>query len=113
MKAVHNLSTGDFDVYYPVDSVTAITLPIPTGTRFIKQCVFAEDGRTLVCGGDEGTVHVFQLGGEPQRKTLSAEGSVILLPELSLSINRAQCPLCSYSTLKGAFEYLYWLKFSG
>ncbi|KAJ7153752.1 hypothetical protein C8R46DRAFT_1042134 [Mycena filopes] len=54
MKAVHNLSSGNFDVYYPPDSLTPITLSIPR---------------------DKGTLHLFQLGEAPQRKTLSGEES--------------------------------------
>ncbi|KAJ7165162.1 quinon protein alcohol dehydrogenase-like superfamily [Mycena filopes] len=73
MKAVYNLSSGNFDVYQPADSVTPVVLPLPPGTRLIKQCVFAEEGHTLVCGGDDGTIHVFQLGEVSQRRSLSAE----------------------------------------
>ncbi|KAJ7148277.1 hypothetical protein C8R46DRAFT_1044825 [Mycena filopes] len=76
MKAVHNLSSGNFDVYYPPNSPTPITLSIPTETTLIKTCAFTgDDGRTLVCAGDNGTIHVFELGTAPQRKTLSSEGS--------------------------------------
>jgi hypothetical protein len=77
MKAVFNLSSGDFDVYEPADSVTPITLPVPPGTRLIKQCVFAEeDGRTVVCGGDSGTVHIFKLDGVLlQLQSLPAQGT--------------------------------------
>ncbi|KAJ7711805.1 WD40-repeat-containing domain protein [Mycena metata] len=75
-KAVYNLSSGDFDVYHPTNSLTPTTLSIPTGTRLIKQCAFAEDGRTLICGGDNGTVHVFKLGEIVEHKFLSTEGSL-------------------------------------
>ncbi|KAJ7711809.1 hypothetical protein B0H16DRAFT_1480017 [Mycena metata] len=88
MKAVYNLSSSDFDVYKPADSLTPITLAIPTETRLIKQCVFAEDDIALVCGGDDGTAHVFELGEVPLMYSLPPEGPstfyavtiVILLP---------------------------------
>ncbi|KAJ7730564.1 WD40-repeat-containing domain protein [Mycena metata] len=75
MKGVHNLSSGNFDIYKPADSLHPMTLRIPTSDRFIKQCVFAEDGRILVCGGDHGTLHLFQLGESPQRTTLCGEAA--------------------------------------
>ncbi|KAJ7482873.1 hypothetical protein B0H11DRAFT_1914957 [Mycena galericulata] len=75
MKVVYNLSSGDFDVYEPADSLIPFSLSVPTETRLIKQCAFAEeDDRTLVCGGDGGTVHIFNLDETQQLESLPAEG---------------------------------------
>ncbi|KAK7013875.1 hypothetical protein R3P38DRAFT_3206441 [Favolaschia claudopus] len=74
LKAIYNLSTGHFDLYHPADSPTATTLTVPVGKRFIKQCAFAEEGRTLVGAGDNGTLHLFPLDDVPQGKVLLGEG---------------------------------------
>ncbi|KAJ7713916.1 WD40-repeat-containing domain protein [Mycena metata] len=74
IKATYNLSTGNFDIYEPPDSLAPISLMVPTTSRLIKQCVFTEDGRTVVCGGDDGTVNVFRLGERPEMQSLSVEG---------------------------------------
>ncbi|KAJ7175594.1 hypothetical protein C8R46DRAFT_1030634 [Mycena filopes] len=49
IKAVHNLTTGNFDVYDPPDAATPVTtLMIPTDKTSIKQCVFTgESNNTL------------------------------------------------------------------
>ncbi|KAK7013898.1 hypothetical protein R3P38DRAFT_2788157 [Favolaschia claudopus] len=75
MKAVYNLSNGTFDLYRPMDSSAPIESKLGgPGSGFIKLCIFAEEGHTLVCAGDNATVHLFQLGEMVERKSLLGEG---------------------------------------
>ncbi|KAK0222470.1 WD40-repeat-containing domain protein [Armillaria nabsnona] len=67
IMVVHNLNSGRFDIYNPFDTEqpnTSLTISEgnnPSG-HLIKYCSFAEEeSRALVCSGDEGLVHVFQV----------------------------------------------------
>ncbi|KAJ7136507.1 hypothetical protein C8R43DRAFT_1132412 [Mycena crocata] len=64
LKAVHNLSSDRYDLYDPAESLIPLLSVSPTGkTNKIKASSFAENGRTLVCGGDEGHIYAYDLGG--------------------------------------------------
>ncbi|KAK0220289.1 WD40-repeat-containing domain protein [Armillaria fumosa] len=64
---VHNLHSNQFDVYNPLDAdlpLISLSVSRECGGHFPKQCAFAEDnGRAIICGGDQGKVHVFESTG--------------------------------------------------
>ncbi|KAJ7682196.1 WD40-repeat-containing domain protein [Mycena polygramma] len=60
-KAVHNLTSNRFDLYIPPTSTAPYSIT-PTGEyRKIKGASFGEGGRTLVCGGDKGTLVIYHI----------------------------------------------------
>ncbi|KAJ7188209.1 WD40-repeat-containing domain protein [Mycena filopes] len=70
LKAIHDLSTDSYKLYDNVNPTTSVVCLTPAGTsRRIKGSAFGEDGRILVCGGDDGLVYVYDvgLGDEIQR----------------------------------------------
>ncbi|KAJ7464945.1 WD40-repeat-containing domain protein [Mycena galericulata] len=70
-KAVHNLTTDRYDLYHSNPSTTPISIP-PTGrTRKIKGASFAEDGLTLVSGGDSGAVYIYNIAEQETEQELS------------------------------------------
>ncbi|KAJ6583508.1 WD40-repeat-containing domain protein [Mycena vulgaris] len=60
MKAVHNLEFNRYDLYSPADSAP-VTVSPKGSARKIKGACFAEDGRVLACGGDEGLIYIHDL----------------------------------------------------
>ncbi|PBK84810.1 hypothetical protein ARMGADRAFT_1087960 [Armillaria gallica] len=61
--AIHNLESNTFDVYQPMD-VTCPTHSLDSGAhhRYPKKCAFVEENaQALVCGGEDGTVNVFDV----------------------------------------------------
>ncbi len=111
--AVHNLNSGRFDIYNPFDTEqpnTSLTVSEgnnPSG-HLIKYCSFAEEeSRALVCGGDEGLVHVFQVATGAHVQTLRhshGEKSPFRLSWYVLTTCRLQHYICSdgswYLTLR-------------
>ncbi|KAK0214616.1 WD40-repeat-containing domain protein [Armillaria nabsnona] len=98
IMVVHNLNSGRFDIYNPFDTEQPNTLLTisegnnPSG-HLIKYCSFAEEeSRALVCSGDEGLVHVFQVATGVHIQTLrhSHDCSTIyaVTPAVSLKIVR-------------------------
>ncbi|KAK0484677.1 WD40-repeat-containing domain protein [Armillaria novae-zelandiae] len=76
VMAVHNLNSGHFDIYNPFDTEQPITsLTVSEGSNpsghLMKYCSFAEEEAcALVCSGDEGLLHVFQVATGPHVQTL-------------------------------------------
>ncbi|KAJ6601496.1 WD40-repeat-containing domain protein [Mycena sp. CBHHK59/15] len=58
VKAIFNTETWQFDIFEPTESLTPWPVRISSSTRRLKRAVFAEDGHVLVCGGDDGLLHV-------------------------------------------------------
>ncbi|KAJ7176405.1 WD40-repeat-containing domain protein [Mycena crocata] len=63
IKAIHNAWTDTIELYRPSSSITPVSLPINSNSGRIKGVAFAEGGDTLVCGGDDGYVTVYDLVG--------------------------------------------------
>jgi hypothetical protein len=59
-KVVHNLIDDKFDLY-PSNSLTATTLAVSANSGRVKGAAFAESGNVLVCGADDGLLHIFDL----------------------------------------------------
>ncbi|KAK0497136.1 WD40-repeat-containing domain protein [Armillaria luteobubalina] len=64
---VHNLRSDKFDVYKPLDAalpILSLSVSEVHEDLFAKGAAFGEPGgRTLVCGGDNGHLHVYTLMG--------------------------------------------------
>ena len=51
---------GDgFDLYSVNRSALIRSFPVKSTRKFVKAGVFAEGGRTIVCGSDHGKIYVF------------------------------------------------------
>ncbi|KAJ7166917.1 hypothetical protein C8R46DRAFT_1219294 [Mycena filopes] len=62
-KAVHDLNTDSYKLYDNVNPTSSVVCLTPAGSsRRIKGSAFGEDGRILVCGGDDGLVYVYDVG---------------------------------------------------
>ncbi|KAJ6601486.1 WD40-repeat-containing domain protein [Mycena sp. CBHHK59/15] len=70
-KAIYNLTSCKLDVYKPLDSLFPTPLSIHSRNRKIKGVTFTASGGFLVCGGDEGSVHVFDAVAKLHVQTLS------------------------------------------
>ncbi|KAJ7432489.1 WD40-repeat-containing domain protein [Mycena galericulata] len=60
-KAVHNLNTDRYDLYDPIQSTSPFSVSPSGNSRKIKGASFAEGGQTLVCGGDRGSMYVYNI----------------------------------------------------
>ncbi|KAJ7851996.1 hypothetical protein B0H13DRAFT_2359731 [Mycena leptocephala] len=77
MKAVHNLTSDKFDLYV-LGSPNPMSLRVSSSSGKIKGSAFGEGGQVLVCGGDDGFIHIFDGGGvELQTMTLSSDCSTV------------------------------------
>jgi WD40 repeat protein len=77
MKAVHNLTSDKFDLYV-LGSPNPMSLRVSSSSGKIKGSAFGEGGQVLVCGGDDGFIHIFDGGGvELQTVTLSSDCSTV------------------------------------
>lgn len=58
-----------FDLYPPNRTSAILTFKVPARKKYVKQAVFAEKGRLVVCGSDHGLAYIFDinLSGIPQR----------------------------------------------
>ncbi|KAJ7033312.1 WD40-repeat-containing domain protein [Mycena alexandri] len=59
-KAVHNLSIDQYELYGPTDSVPFPISPFGTSQK-IKGAAFGEGVRNIICGGDNGTIYVYNI----------------------------------------------------
>ncbi|KAJ7033320.1 WD40-repeat-containing domain protein [Mycena alexandri] len=78
MKAIHNISTDKFELYGPGSS-NPVGLKVSSSSGKIKGAAFGEGGNTLVCGGDDGFIHVFDVvkGVEREAFALSSDCSTV------------------------------------
>ncbi|KAJ7033291.1 WD40-repeat-containing domain protein [Mycena alexandri] len=78
MKAIHNISTDKFELYGPGSS-NPVGLKVSSSSGKIKGAAFGEGGNTLVCGGDDGFIHVFDVvkGVEHEAFALSSDCSTV------------------------------------
>ncbi|KAJ7153146.1 WD40-repeat-containing domain protein [Mycena crocata] len=61
VKVVHNLIEDKFDLYSPLESPSTTTLAVSANSGKIKGAAFAESGRIVVCGADDGLLHIFDI----------------------------------------------------
>ncbi|KAJ7791405.1 WD40-repeat-containing domain protein [Mycena olivaceomarginata] len=59
-KAIHNALQDHFEIY-TTNSSSPAHLTVAKSSGNIKGAAFAEDGNTLVCGGDDGFIHIFDV----------------------------------------------------
>ncbi|KAJ7922106.1 WD40-repeat-containing domain protein [Mycena leptocephala] len=60
-KAVHNLNTDRYDLYDPTHSTTPICVSLSGTSRKVKGASFGEGVQILVCGGDKGTLNIYNM----------------------------------------------------
>ncbi|KAJ7464952.1 WD40-repeat-containing domain protein [Mycena galericulata] len=70
MKAVHNISADKFDLYGP-GSRAPIGLRVSSSSGKIKGVAFGEGGKVLVCGGDDGFIHIFDAADGVEQESLT------------------------------------------
>ena len=78
MKAIHNLSTDNFDLYRHGSSVP-FSFKVVSSSGKIKGAAFGEEGEILVCGADDGFIHIFDVvrAVEREQLTLSSDCSTV------------------------------------
>ncbi|KAJ7136530.1 quinon protein alcohol dehydrogenase-like superfamily [Mycena crocata] len=78
MKAIFDVSSDAFELYTP-NSTTPALLTVSANSGRLKGAAFAEEDETLVCGGDDGYLHVFNLvrGVEPYELTHTEDCSPV------------------------------------
>ncbi|KAJ7247671.1 hypothetical protein B0H12DRAFT_1069835 [Mycena haematopus] len=80
MKAIHNLGADKFDLYRH-GSPSPLSLKVVSSSGKIKGAAFGEGGQMLVCGGDDGFMHIFDLkpvgAVERESLTLSSDCSTV------------------------------------
>ncbi|KAJ7038510.1 WD40-repeat-containing domain protein [Mycena alexandri] len=90
-KAIHNISTDRFDLYGSGPS-DPVGLKVSTSSGKIKGATFGEGGKTLVCGGDDGFIHIFDVlkGVERESSALSSDCSTVYALADSMSLKTFQ-----------------------
>ncbi|KAJ7177772.1 WD40-repeat-containing domain protein [Mycena filopes] len=77
MKVVHNIRTDKFDLY-GAGSLNPVSLQVSSSPGKIKGAAFGEGGKVLVCGGDDGFVHIFDAMQGVERQTwISSDCSTV------------------------------------
>jgi WD40 repeat protein len=66
---IDNLRDG-FDIYRLDRTSPFLSLKLPAQRLYTKQASFAESMRLVVCGGDNGLVHIFDLATGKEIQTL-------------------------------------------
>ena len=57
---IDNMADG-FDLYSVNRPAPIRSFPVRSTKKYIKGCVFAENGRAIVCGSDHGKAYVFAI----------------------------------------------------
>ncbi|KAJ7197658.1 WD40-repeat-containing domain protein [Mycena pura] len=89
-KVVHNLTKDKFDIYHPSESPTPTTLTVSANSGKVKGVIFAESGNILVCGGDDGFMHVFDLSQGIEAPRQRHSGRVDCSTVVALATERKQ-----------------------
>jgi WD40 repeat protein len=75
MTAVHNVLEDEYEIYN-LGSSSPIRLLVSANSGKIKGAAFAEAGSTLVCGGDDGFVHIFDTITGVESQALNHDGEI-------------------------------------
>lgn len=67
---VDNMTDG-FDLYSANRLTHLRSFPVKATKKCVKSCLFAEGGKTIVCGSDHGKAYVFGVGDTTPRQELS------------------------------------------
>ncbi|KAJ6482340.1 WD40-repeat-containing domain protein [Mycena vitilis] len=87
MKAIHNITTDGFDLYvYGVPN--SIGLKVSSSSGKLKGAAFGEGGQMLVCGGDDGYVHIFDAGQAVEQETLTLSSDCSTVYALTTSTTK-------------------------
>ncbi|KAF8217245.1 hypothetical protein K438DRAFT_1748339 [Mycena galopus ATCC 62051] len=78
MKAIHNILADRFDLYGS-GAPNPIGLRVSSSSGRLKGAAFGEEGQMLVCGGDDGFIHIFDgvQAVEQETLTLSSDCSTV------------------------------------
>jgi hypothetical protein len=68
------MSNG-FDLYPPNRNTPTKTFKVDTNKTFVKAGVFAEKGKTVVCGSDHGKAYIFGTDDGKARQILKHGGN--------------------------------------
>jgi len=71
---IDNMRNG-FNLYPPNRMTPIRTFKINTRRRFVRNGVFAEMGKVVVCGSDHGSVYVFGIDDGKPRQILTHGGT--------------------------------------
>ena len=71
---IDNMSNG-FDLYPPNRNTPTKTFKVDTNKTFVKAGVFAEKGKTVVCGSDHGKAYIFGTDDGKARQILKHGGN--------------------------------------
>jgi WD40 repeat protein len=78
LKAVHDLVTDCYSLYDNTNPTTPLISLTPAGnTRKIKGACFGEGGGTLVCGGDNGSVYLYDVSEHQELQRLEHPGEAL------------------------------------
>ncbi|KAJ6497229.1 quinon protein alcohol dehydrogenase-like superfamily [Mycena vitilis] len=69
-QAIHNISEDKFEIH-KLGSSSPVCLSVSANSGKIKGAVFAEGGNTLICGGDDGFLHIFDVTRAAESQSLT------------------------------------------
>ncbi|KAK0219420.1 WD40-repeat-containing domain protein [Armillaria nabsnona] len=106
--AVHNLVNNNFDLYRPIQSIAPIPLDIGACSRLPKKSAFAEENaRMLVCGGEDGTVHIFDVSTGKSVQTLEHDSDTSTIYAVATYSSQDQHLLASRETGTSSQIYVW------